>query len=153
MTMGFRTAEQRRHYLQQRYQKRMQECRNALGNACSQCGHTSDLEFDHIDPLSKSASISRLVANGSKTQLAEELVKCQLLCKSCHLVKTVNKKENVANAKSWIITKKDFTVITCTNLNQWCKDNGYKIHVLMDLARNRRSLQCDIASVVQLQDT
>jgi len=148
--MGFRTPEQRRRYLQNRYQQRIQQCRALLGGKCVKCGCTEKLEFDHIDPLTKTASISRLLANGNKADLEKELQKCQLLCNSCHVAKTAEKKENVTNVKSWLITKKDSSTVVCTNLSQWCKDNGYKEQVLRDIARNRRSLKCDIAFVVKL---
>lgn len=114
------------------------------------CGCTEKLEFDHIDPLTKTASISRLLANGNQFDLEKELKKCQLLCNPCHVGKTTKRKENVRNTKSWLITKEDSSTIVCTNLAQWCKDNDYKEQVLRDIARNRRSLNCDIISVVKL---
>lgn len=57
------------------------------GGVCAQCGSTEDLQFDHIDRLTKSFVV--LAAwNKSDDVVLPEMAKCQLLCKSCHLVKT-----------------------------------------------------------------
>jgi hypothetical protein len=40
----------------------------------------------------KTHSVNKLLASGS-TKLLNELAKCQLLCKACHLAKTVAEKE------------------------------------------------------------
>ena len=58
-----------------------------LGNKCAKCGGTDRLEFDHIDPKSKSFCIGvRLDYSLKKLKL--EADKCQLLCKPCHIIKT-----------------------------------------------------------------
>lgn len=59
----------------------------ALGGACSQCGQTENLEFDHIDPSTKSFNISKLWSLSDST-VVEELRKCQLLCSGCHKKKS-----------------------------------------------------------------
>ena len=58
-----------------------------LGGKCKSCGSTKDLHFDHIDPKTKSIDI----ANSIDTKhdiLLNEINKCQLLCKPCHLEKS-----------------------------------------------------------------
>lgn len=51
------------------------------------CGSTENLEFDHIDPKTKSFTItSRPTA--SEDKMSKELAKCQLLCHTCHENKT-----------------------------------------------------------------
>jgi hypothetical protein len=54
-----------------------------------QCGSTSELEFDHIDPSTKVHSLNQLFSGGSQIALDFELLKCQLLCKDpCHIEKS-----------------------------------------------------------------
>lgn len=59
--------------------------------ACARCG-TSDarvLEFDHIDPATKSFSIARGIASTlSWERILVEIAKCQILCANCHKIKT-----------------------------------------------------------------
>lgn len=61
---------------------------------CVKCGTTEELEWDHIDPGTKDFVIS---SNYGRTwaRLLEELAKCQRLCKPCHIIKTVENKENL----------------------------------------------------------
>ncbi|RTL00383.1 MAG: HNH endonuclease [Proteobacteria bacterium] len=75
-------------YMLDRYHQRRSDAIKQLGGKCSKCGQMNDLEFDHIDPNSKSFVISRL-NNVSKSKLQQELNKCQLLCKQCHIEKTL----------------------------------------------------------------
>lgn len=48
----------------------------------------SCFEFDHIDPATKTDTVSSL-ALGSKEILHEELEKCRLLCCKCHRLRTI----------------------------------------------------------------
>lgn len=77
-----------REYNINRYHKRRQEFIELLGSSCVECGSREELEFDHIDPSTKLFSIGKLL-NVGKIKALEELAKCQLLCKSCHKVKTI----------------------------------------------------------------
>jgi|AntRauTorcE11897_2_1112592.scaffolds.fasta_scaffold06430_2 5-methylcytosine-specific restriction endonuclease McrA len=76
-------------YFMERYRRIMKEAKVKLGGTCNHCGcdDLDDLEFDHIDPLTKVDAISNL-ATGSKEAFDKELGKCQLLCNSCHAEKT-----------------------------------------------------------------
>jgi hypothetical protein len=58
-----------------------------LGGKCVECGCTETLEFDHIDPSTKSFNISAGY-HKPKEVLEEELEKCQLLCNKCHIEKS-----------------------------------------------------------------
>lgn len=54
------------------------------------CGATVELDFDHIDPTTKSFAISVAIRDGrGRVKIADELKKCQLLCRSCHIGKTI----------------------------------------------------------------
>ncbi len=58
-----------------------------MGGKCVECGSTELLQFDHINPLEKSFTIT---SNFHRKDLDEELAKCQLLCWDCHMEKTKN---------------------------------------------------------------
>lgn len=46
------------------------------------------LEFDHIDPTTKSFNIATGLKAVSKTRLKQEIQKCQVVCSNCHRKKT-----------------------------------------------------------------
>ena len=77
-----------KNYMLARYHKRMSEAKNKLGNKCSKCFSTEDLQLDHIDPETKNFTISHLW-NSKKEVFDLEISKCQLLCKKCHEEKTL----------------------------------------------------------------
>lgn len=70
------------------YAKRRSEFLSYLGEECVVCQATEDLNIDHIDHTLKSFSISDNWHLDWEI-LKEELDKCQLLCKRCHLDKTL----------------------------------------------------------------
>lgn len=76
-----------KEYFRRYYHQRKLDYQKLLESHCNKCGSTEDLQFDHIDPKTKSFTISKLM-NYSKEKVLEELRKCQLLCKSCHLHKS-----------------------------------------------------------------
>lgn len=61
-----------------------------LGKSCIKCGFSDPraLEFDHIDPISKSFGIARAITNTvSWVNILTEIGKCQILCANCHKIK------------------------------------------------------------------
>lgn len=72
---------------------------------CKKCGSSLDLELDHVDPNSK---ISHRVWSWSALRRDAELVKCQVLCKQCHLSKTEEERVEVwfAHGTSTTYTKR-----------------------------------------------
>ena len=77
-----------RVYQLHRYHARMASMHKMLGGLCVRCGSDEKLEIDHIVPTEKSFTIGSLW--GIKgAALEKELEKCQLLCKSCHIDKTL----------------------------------------------------------------
>ena len=67
-----------------------------LGGRCVVCGYNTDmdgLEIDHIEPLRRDGS-NGFQFNSSRwwmyrwERVVEELAKCQLLCGTCHRIKT-----------------------------------------------------------------
>lgn len=58
--------------------------------SCVRCGidDIRVLEFDHINPATKSFSIARGIASGlSWDRLTVEIAKCQILCANCHKIR------------------------------------------------------------------
>lgn len=76
------------NYMKNRWENRRRRAIEFLGAKCNICGNTFNLEFDHLDPESKYKTIAKLSSASEKIFL-EELAKCQLLCSSCHLNKTL----------------------------------------------------------------
>lgn len=72
----------------ERKAKHKQHLIDMLGGKCCGCGTTENLQFDHLDRKTKEFNISNHLA-GKLEKLEEEAKKCQLLCKSCHQVKTL----------------------------------------------------------------
>lgn len=81
------------HYYSERQIARWQERRGKaitlFGGKCGKCGSKERLEFDHIDPRTKSFKSRRMFSVSAK-RLADELKKCQLLCYECHKLKTAS---------------------------------------------------------------
>ncbi len=76
-----------------RYHFRRQEALNLFGNKCNYCGSEEELDFDHIDPDTKSFPVGKRLVSASWKVLEEELNKCQLLCRICHKEKTYQERK------------------------------------------------------------
>lgn len=74
-------------YMLNRYHERRTEAFSILGNQCSYCGSKENLEIDHKDWRGKSFDLSKLW-NCNKDSFIEEISKCQILCRSCHVIKS-----------------------------------------------------------------
>ena len=70
-----------------RYRTRRNKLINLLGSKCVECGTTETLEFDHVDAATKIFTISSNMFRPWAALLAE-VMKCQLLCRPCHVDKT-----------------------------------------------------------------
>ena len=81
----------RRRYKALKYKRTVALFKALLGGKCVVCGATEQLEIDHIDPATKEFELTKSNTY-SRKKVMEELAKCQLLCKTCHLEKT--KREN-----------------------------------------------------------
>lgn len=73
---------------QREYQKKWMRKRRYdwfKDKSCQSCGSIKNLEIDHIDPKKKK---THAIWSYSETKRNEELKKCQVLCKECHIVKS-----------------------------------------------------------------
>ena len=59
---------------------------------CAKCGynaHPAALDFNHLDPNTKSFNIGEAFGNNyGKKKIFEEIAKCEILCANCHRVHT-----------------------------------------------------------------
>ncbi len=86
--------EKMNEYMKARWGERRAKAIAYLGGKCVRCGTADLLEFDHIDPETKEASIAK-ASSWSEYRFYLELDKCQLLCKDCHKKKTIENGEHL----------------------------------------------------------
>lgn len=132
------------------YKKRMKRLHEAFGNKCVKCGSTNDLHFDHIDPSTKVGAIGDLATRNGFDKCYQEALKCQLLCKSCHIKKGVKNGDYVNSAKHHRLTFKDGTVIEVHSLDTWCREKGYHDGHLRSIRRGERKSHKGIIKVETL---
>jgi hypothetical protein len=77
-----------RAYVKRRSRERRAEALAMLGDSCKTCGTVEALEFDHVDPATKLFDIGTQSWHVSRSRFLEEVAKCQILCRKCHLKKT-----------------------------------------------------------------
>ena len=82
------TKEETRAYMKARYEQQKADMIHYLGGRCNRCEATSDLEIDHMVKADKSFDVGKMWGVKRLPSVYEELEKCQLLCHSCHLIKT-----------------------------------------------------------------
>jgi len=64
-----------------------------LGGKCIDCGysaHLAALDFDHIDPSTKSFNIATALATKDYYIVRDEVDKCVLRCANCHRIRSHN---------------------------------------------------------------
>jgi 5-methylcytosine-specific restriction endonuclease McrA len=71
-------------YMKLRYKQRRDAAIVYLGSKCVDCGRTTELEFDHVNPKEKSFNMGEIFAGKRKDVLWAEVDKCVLRCMSCH---------------------------------------------------------------------
>ena len=67
-----------------------------LRMGCIDCGynsHAEALDFDHIDPLSKTMPVSALITHHRRMEdILEEIEKCEVVCSNCHRIRTARRR-------------------------------------------------------------
>jgi hypothetical protein len=92
---GLKYQEQKASRYKERLARRDHMRAVKLKKGCEVCGynsHPSALEFDHIDPATKTYSPSYTISLSWGAML-EEIAKCRVLCANCHAVHTYNQRE------------------------------------------------------------
>jgi len=88
-------ARKKRSFLRQRDRNR-EFLRKFIGESggCVDCGESNIvvLQFDHLIPEQKKYEVPELVAYGRSLALIQaEIIKCEIVCANCHIVRTANK--------------------------------------------------------------
>lgn len=82
------TGERKREYQRAWIKQRREDWIKSQGSRCAECGSADGpFDIDHIDPTTKEIAIRELWSRTQKIRDAE-LAKCQLLCETCHQIKT-----------------------------------------------------------------
>lgn len=83
-----KTISQQKEYRRAKKHYKLKLLHYFLGNKCVDCGVANKLQFDHINPETKSFTIATNLGL-SMVGLMIEILKCQLLCQNCHTIKTL----------------------------------------------------------------
>ena len=83
--MPYKNRDDLREYQKNWCARKRQKWIDAYGGECIECGSKEQLEFDHVDPSQK---VTHRIWGWAEARIADELAKCQLLCRPCHQVKT-----------------------------------------------------------------
>ena len=62
---------------------------NQAGNKCVECGYSQNpliLQFHHLNPEQKKDKMARIIQNGNKQEIEDEVKKCIILCPNCHAI-------------------------------------------------------------------
>lgn len=91
--MPYAIAQQQSTYINELIHRRRKQYIKENG-PCSNCGSWENLEVDHIDPPTKTMHTSHIWTREESIRV-RELLKCQVICQSCHREKTSreNKRE------------------------------------------------------------
>lgn len=93
----------RKQYKLGRYSKLRSTLVTLLGGVCVSCGARDSevrLDFDHIDPSTKSFNVCSYILRDFARARLEATDKCQLLCRKCHCAKTFESPSRLAYRKS-----------------------------------------------------
>jgi len=66
-----------------------------LGGSCQDCGYNTNLnglEFDHLPGTEKHREVSVLLTSSRWETIKAELDKCELVCGTCHNIRTANRR-------------------------------------------------------------
>lgn len=86
--------EYQRNWMRARRQKWLQE-----NGPCKHCGSWDSLEIDHIDPSLKTMQPTSIWSRTESVR-EKELANCQVLCKFCHLKKTLSERPKLVHGST-----------------------------------------------------
>lgn len=107
-----------------RYHARRALALRLLGGVCAYCGTDHDLEIDHVDARAKTMTTTRMSAV-SEARFLAELSKCQLLCRPCHVEKSI-KDHGHKKAKGAHGTRSSYRYCRCDACRQAQADYNKK---------------------------
>lgn len=84
--MPMKTKELQREYQRLWMKKRRDEF--FKDKSCVKCGSKDNLELDHIDQSLKKNKGDHRIWSWKESRRIEEIKKCQVLCRECHIEKT-----------------------------------------------------------------
>jgi hypothetical protein len=120
--------EYMRKYAMERYYRKKQELIERLGGKCRVCGSTDSLQFDHKNHGSKDYEVTTKMWWSKNVD--EEVAKCQLLCKSCHTLKSIGEKGHTV-AKGTHGTLSAYRYCKCDLCREanakYCRDRKLKL--------------------------
>jgi len=83
-------------YMRERYAKNAEIVRQIkLDSGCIDCGysdHHAGLEFDHIEGRKGGETVAKLMGKSIK-RILEEIDKCDVVCGTCHNIRTWNRRQ------------------------------------------------------------
>ncbi len=95
--MAYKDIEKRNAWFRARYETNQTFLQNfKLEKGCTDCGykaHHAGLEFDHIGD-DKVHNVSAL-AGRSMNAILKELAKCEVVCGTCHNIRTWNRRKGL----------------------------------------------------------
>jgi hypothetical protein len=68
---------------------------------CSDCGERYPpcaMDFDHRDPSTKRAAVTRMIGRAGTQRLLDEIAKCDIVCANCHRLRT-SRRRSAATAR------------------------------------------------------
>jgi hypothetical protein len=68
-----------------------EEVNEIKSQPCMDCGVSYPpyvMDFDHRPGVDKGGLVSKLVGNGSRKRVYEEIAKCDVVCSNCHRIRT-----------------------------------------------------------------
>lgn len=87
---------------------------------CARCSSVNKLELDHIEPELK---VSHRVWTWTKVKRLEELNKCQILCESCHMDKTLEQRAKTDHGRAQMYQAHK---CRCDECRAWKRDSDKK---------------------------
>src|SRR6266566_4263632 len=101
----FKNKEQQREFQRVWMANRRAEYIAKHGGRCLKCQSEKNLEFHHRD---QSQKLEHKIWSWRRERIEQELVKCDLLCRSCHFQETAKERKFYTAAHGTITAYKDY---------------------------------------------
>ena len=108
--MPYSDPDKQREYQRQWVSER--RARFFANKSCVNCGSRHNLELDHKNPVEK---VSHRIWSWAWSKILEEVKKCQILCESCHMEKTLIQRKPTEHGKLWMYSRHGCRCDLCKN--------------------------------------